>query len=134
MQRELKISSVRDRASLTLTRLGPDVVRADFVSPAFTACVPKVRLLSSLDPIAFFQSLATSWRGWSGAQNWESLERQLVLSATHDSLGHVSLRVRLHESPGISDWIVEGTLELEAGQLEAIARDANDALGASSAA
>jgi hypothetical protein len=128
-RRTLRIVSVRDAASLTLTKLNADAIRAEFISPVFSAVVPEVWLLASQDLVAFFHDLASSWRGWRDAKSWINLEQQLSIVATHDSLGHISLRVRVWENPGGADWVVEGTLQVEAGQLEAVARAAADALG-----
>lgn len=72
----------------------------------------------------FFASLARDWRGWSDEKSHESLEGHLRVSATSDSLGHVSLRVVLRDDFGGSNWRVEDTLFLEAGQLERIAKEA----------
>lgn len=49
-------------------------------------------------PVAdFFADLAREWRGWSDTKLWEPFERGLRLSATHDGLGHVALRVTLQQ-------------------------------------
>jgi hypothetical protein len=69
---------------------------------------------------AFFRDLATHWRGWSGEKQWDSLEGQLSLKATSDSMGHTHLLVRLRSGP-LYDWDIRGTLLLEAGQLETVA-------------
>jgi len=79
---------------------------------------------------AFFQDLAANWKGWSGEKRMESLEGHLAVSATSDSLGHVSLRVRLRDIiPGTADWCAEGTLVVEAGQLQRLADDARKFFG-----
>jgi hypothetical protein len=79
---------------------------------------------------AFFQDLATNWKGWSGEKKMESLERHLAVVATSDSLGHISLRVKLRDIiPGTADWRAEGTLVVEAGQLERLANDARKFFG-----
>jgi hypothetical protein len=72
----------------------------------------------------YFASLAADWRGWSEAKTWNSLDHTLRFSATHDGLGHVELRVELSRSVYHDAWQASATLKLDAGGLEAIARDA----------
>jgi len=72
----------------------------------------------------FFADLAREWRGWSDAKIWEPFERGLRLSARHDGLGHVALRVTLQQDVFPDGWCLEGTLKLDAGALDAVARDA----------
>jgi hypothetical protein len=77
----------------------------------------------------FFQAMAESWRGWDGERVIESLEGQLRLSCTTDRLGHVAVRVHLRGDMGGSDWRAEDTVYVEAGQLEDIARRAQQYFG-----
>jgi hypothetical protein len=77
----------------------------------------------------FFAQLADEWRGWKGEKERESLEGHLKLIARSDSLGHVSLRVKLRDVLPGSDWRAEGVLAIEAGQLEAIAERAKAFFG-----
>ncbi len=73
----------------------------------------------------FFAEAARDWRGWSGDKVWESLVGELRLAMSIDRLGHVTLTVRLrHDFGGPDSWRLDAELSLEAGQLEAIARDA----------
>lgn len=71
---------------------------------------------------AFFTSLADQWRGWQGAQVFESIEGDLRIEATHD--GHVNLRVLLWESTVPYGWRMETRVRLDAG--EALNRAATD--------
>jgi hypothetical protein len=71
---------------------------------------------------AFFQDMATNWRGWQGKKEWASLEGELAFAATIDSTGHISLSVRLRSGPYPYDWTLSIVLLLEAGGLEQIAR------------
>jgi hypothetical protein len=82
---------------------------------------------------AFFQDLADNWRGSPGVKNWGSLEGQVELRATFDSLGHTSLRIFLREDPLVQDWRVEATLVVEAGQLQALTKAALEFFGGASA-
>jgi hypothetical protein len=78
---------------------------------------------------AFFQDLSDNWRGWRGVKNWGSLEGQVELRATSDSLGHASLRVLLREDALVQEWRVEATLIVEAGQLQPVAKAALEFFG-----
>jgi hypothetical protein len=67
---------------------------------------------------------ARDWQGWKGAKVWESLDCDLRLELRTDRLGHVTLTVRLRQDLGGPRWQLETELVVEAGQLEALARDA----------
>jgi hypothetical protein len=66
------------------------------------------------DLVMFFQRLATDWRGWEGARSYESLEKDLRLSAAHD--GHVRLVVNLAQTSTPGGWSVSAVLTLEPGE------------------
>jgi hypothetical protein len=74
----------------------------------------------------FFTDLAKHWRGWDGEKTWESLEGDLVLSASHDGLGHVKLTVELRDRFRDIEygWLARAALLLEAGSLDEVARSA----------
>lgn len=70
----------------------------------------------------YFRDLANDWRGWQGSRDYESIEGDLRLQATHD--GHVNLRVLLWESAVPRGWRVEVEVRLDAGEpLSAAATD-----------
>jgi hypothetical protein len=72
---------------------------------------------------AYFADLATQWRGWAGAKEWESLG--LRLSARHDGLGHVTVEATLDQDYATADrWRVRASLLLDAGGLDALSRAA----------
>ena len=84
--------------------------------------------VSDLDPgrwKAYFKEMAKNWKGWEGSKDIISIEGDLRLSATTDSTGHIYMRVELKASPGLEDWLVAGTLMLEAGSLEGLAKSAD---------
>lgn len=98
-----------------------------------TISLPHLSASAEVDAFAYdgehglgllFRRLADDWRGWEGERTWSSLEGDLDLSATHDGLGHIALEVRLRSGPYAEDWLVRGTIWLDAGQLNAVARDA----------
>lgn len=69
-----------------------------------------------------FAQAAREWKGWDGAKVWQSIEGELQLELSHDRRGHVRLRVRLRSDAGGADsWRHEAEIELDAGQLEALA-------------
>jgi Family of unknown function (DUF6228) len=73
----------------------------------------------------FFQGLADSSRGWEGERKWRSLEGELQLTASIDKTGHVWLRMNSKIRAlfvGLAGAGQTG-VELEAGQLEALAQD-----------
>ena len=79
----------------------------------------------------FLAGLAEDWRGWSGAREYQSIEGDLRISATHD--GHVNLNVLLWESTQPDGWRVEAAVRLDAGeQLGRAAADVADLVRASS--
>src|ERR1035438_3351558 len=53
---------------------------------------------------AFFDGLATNWKGWSGKMEWNSLEGELSLDASIDSTGHISLSVHIRSGHSPFDW------------------------------
>jgi hypothetical protein len=73
---------------------------------------------------AFFNDLAENWRGWRGKREWGTLEGNMSLSATCDSLGHTYLSIYLcTDSDLFCGWSLSTTLLIEAGQLEHIAEE-----------
>lgn len=74
---------------------------------------------------SLFEDLAKNWRGWAGDKRWESIEGDLKLSCSSDSVGHIEILIELSSvvSNPVDGWDVRGTLVVEAGQLESIAMD-----------
>jgi len=77
----------------------------------------------------FFKYLAANSHGWNGVMDRESLEGDLRLEATSDSLGHIRLRIRLKNVDPRTEWSAETSLRLEAGQLENLAKQAKAYFG-----
>lgn len=63
---------------------------------------------------AYFADLAANWRGWEGIREYESIEGDLRLRATHD--GHVNIHVALWESTVPEGWRVEARVRMDAGE------------------
>ncbi len=71
-------------------------------------------------PEILFNEMAESWRGWSGEKTWHALEGELELIATSDSLGHITIRIRLCPTTGPEGWRVISHAYIEAGQLDSL--------------
>jgi hypothetical protein len=75
----------------------------------------------------FFAELAAEWRGWVGDKTWSALEGDVSMAASHDGLGTISLLTELRGEPSSRaepDWRAALVLELDAGALDRLARDA----------
>lgn len=66
--------------------------------------------------LSYVADLAEAWKGWGGEKEYASLEGQLSISAIHDGLGTVTLRVRLRQQ-WPPEWSAEATLELGPGPI-----------------
>jgi len=75
-------------------------------------------------PAQWFCELAGKWHGWQAELQWESLEQEVRLAATHDRFGHIAIRIELRSGLWIDDWSVAATVTVDAGQLEGLARHA----------
>lgn len=75
-------------------------------------------------PVEFFYRMAASWRGWNGPLVWESSQGELILCATQNRAGHVSLRVEVRSGPTDKDWTLYANIQAEAGQLDDLAHQA----------
>ena len=71
----------------------------------------------------YFRDIAEHWRGWKGEKRWATLEEEFSLTATADNLGHVRLGYLLRSPYTGFHWGLNGALELEAGQLDALASE-----------
>lgn len=73
-----------------------------------------------------FADAAKEWRGWQEPKVWESLGGELRIELSIDNRGHVTVAVRVRSVPGrLDSWQLDAELGLDAGQLDAVARDAN---------
>jgi hypothetical protein len=79
--------------------------------------------LGPVPPLSnLFDDMAANWRGWNGPKVWDSGEGGLTLACLHDGLGHVSIKAELRQHSG-SGWVVQTTIPVDAGQLDALAAD-----------
>jgi hypothetical protein len=72
--------------------------------------------------VGYFADMAAGWRGWVGTKEWHDDGATVSMSATHDGVGTVSLRVSIDpatgwEGPGA--WKLEVVVGLDPGSLDA---------------
>ncbi len=63
--------------------------------------------------IAYFADMAAGWRGWVGPKDWHDDDATVSMSATHDGVGTVALRVSTDKAAG---WGGPGSLEARGGR------------------
>lgn len=115
------IQSTHSRISLTFSNLRRDNLESFDVEIKGLNFFGKKRVMLDANnpPIVFFQYLNEHQNGWKRKKTWHSFEKELILEATHDSMGHIKLSVSISNGEPY-DWRLSGILELEAGQLEEI--------------
>jgi hypothetical protein len=119
------VRSVNTASWIEFSELAGDYFVVKLRSPEYRG-IRKVYAYTDASGVAqLFRDAAQSWRGWSGTKSWRSLEGELELSLRQDALGHVTLEVAVGHDDGNADpWRIRASLGLEAGQLEAIASEA----------
>ena len=65
-------------------------------------------------PVPFLRDVAEQWTGWTGSKTYSSLEGQLTMSAEHDGLGTISIRVTICQ-PWPPEWSARAVLEVGGG-------------------
>ena len=105
---------------------------SDFVGDYFDVTVKGIRCNGkrrvwsyegSKQFIEFFGSMAREWKGWTVEKKCGSLEGELEMLATMDTLGHITLKVALADFESADNWQLNANLTIDAGQLDAIAKD-----------
>jgi hypothetical protein len=71
-----------------------------------------------------FEWMAENWRGWPGSKSWASIEGEFSLECSTDSLGHVHIDISLSEQDHSEPWRLKARINVDAGQLDEIARNA----------
>jgi hypothetical protein len=122
MENSVTIKSVSDETRLTFSDFKGESFTATLESRLFSGRVVASTYLAGL-PSLLFNEIAREWRGWEGKKQWSVLEDELHLTATSDHTGHIYLQVIMRDSGRPHGWRLEATLQLEAGQLEALALD-----------
>ncbi|MFD7900379.1 DUF6228 family protein [Streptomyces sp. NPDC059743] len=95
-------------------------------APGLTARINEVvAWLWDSDLAPFLEELAADYRGWDGERNWQTNDRDLIVSAVFRSGGHIGLTWTLRPWPkAAGGWSASVTTWLEAGeQMSAFAAD-----------
>ena len=121
MESSVTVKSARDYTCLTFSDVAGETFTAVLESPHFSGRVV-VSTYHSGPPDLLFAQMALEWRGWEGTKVWAALEDELRLTAISDLSGHTKLAVVMRNYCDPADWRLQATLELEAGQLAALAR------------
>ena len=121
----MEIKSAESDTNLRFSDIQGDYFLASLAGHNFSATV---RVWAYTDPHGLdnlFQTMATSWRGWDGEKKWSSIEGEFAISCTHDKLGHIMFDIEMKQDFGTPEtWHLKVHIVVEAGQLEAIAKEA----------
>jgi hypothetical protein len=128
MVEELTIKSSRSAGKLKLSEPKPpssshpvEYLRVSLEDREIVASSSRVYIYEPYDLAAFFDELASHWKGWAGEKEWHSVEDDFALSCTSDGPGHAALRVTLKSGLYEDDWCVQAVIHVDAGQLEDLA-------------
>jgi Family of unknown function (DUF6228) len=127
MTTSIELRSARDGLKITLSNFvgeDPSSLAESFlvtVNGYEIHATTRVSSFRSPSLAEYFQDIADNWRGWEGEKYWSTLESDLEFKATSDKLGHVRLEFSLKRPYTQFGWVLQAALELEAGQLDAIA-------------
>jgi hypothetical protein len=83
--------------------------------------------------LAFFAEMAAAWRGWHGRREWHDDGGSVLMSASHDGIGTIALRVSVRpfpwneELPGF--WRLEVVVGLDPGSLDVAVNNLRRLLG-----
>jgi hypothetical protein len=122
MTDSMKLESHDNGTSLEMRSLDSDHFIVELRGPCLDATAEVSSYLSEGFG-AFFQTLASEWRGWKGERSWASLEGDFRLRAKCDRTGHVVLDVDLDAgTPPV--WTATASILLEAGHLDVLAAQA----------
>jgi hypothetical protein len=128
---ELEIKSARSGTRLRLFDMQDEHLWASMSNSEFSGTIQIYMYRGLEDLVALFESMAENWRGWIGKKSWSSFEGEFVLGCMHDKLGHIAMEVEMWHGRGRWEpWYLKASLVVDAGQLEAIARDAREFLRA----
>ena len=121
MESSVTIKSAKDATRLIFSDAAGESFTAALESPHFSGRVV-VSTYHSGPPSLLFDEMARDWQGWERKKEWAALEDELRLTASSDHTGHIELVVIMRDYSDPADWRLQATLELEAGQLEELAR------------
>ena len=74
-------------------------------------------------PAVLFATMADQWRGWEGPLEWRDVEDRVVLSATADGQGRITLNIELYRDDfsTMLRTLLKSAVTIDAGQLPGIA-------------
>jgi hypothetical protein len=121
MDKSVTIQSAKDATRLSFSNAVGESFTAVLESSHFSGRVV-VSTYHSGPPSLLFEKMAREWRGWEGKKEWTALEDELRLTASTDLTGHTELLVIMRDYSDPADSRLQATLQLEAGQLEELAR------------
>ena len=130
MRAPFEIVDSRGRSRYRIEPLDGDEVRVTVTSGEDLSASQVLEMTPTdmRELVFFFEELAVEWTGWRGAKVWKPPNERTSLEATHDGLGHVTLEARLFPRYYDLEWCVKAALQLEAGQLDAVAGLAKSAV------
>lgn len=124
---EFEIKSAHSASRIRFFGIEGDYFRVEMTNPEYSGAVRVWAYTDAHGLADFFAAIAENWKGWQGEKKWYSLEGAFSIVATSDKLGHISLAVEMHHDFGATEpWRLRATVAVDAGQLDAIAKDAKD--------
>jgi hypothetical protein len=124
---EFEIKSANSASKMRFSGIDEDSFRFEITSPEYSGAVRVYAFTDAHGLANLFASFAQAWQGWQGEKKWSSLEGEFAIVATSDKLGHVRMDVEIHHDFGATEpWRLKAAIVVDAGQLGAIAKDAED--------
>ena len=117
------IKSTSDGRSLRFSDRSGDRYRVSLDGDEITATTTVWGYSDSDFLVQLFTYIAKNWKGWDGEKQWSSIESDLMLIATSDNLGHITLEVSICKNHPDNDWSISAPVHLDAGGLDKIASD-----------
>jgi hypothetical protein len=96
------------------------------ISPGLTAKIRAENPPYGHSPVKLFEQMANDWDGWDGEKSWGAMEGEYNLVATSSKTGHITLSAELEI---YNTWSTTAHVDIEAGQLETIAKKAKRFFG-----
>jgi Family of unknown function (DUF6228) len=121
---KVTIASANTGTKLEFLDVGNEYFTVEFSSPSLSAFHRVWMYAGDGERLAsLFEEMAENWKGWEGVKIWDAIEGDFSLSCTGDKLGHITIKVKLVGRNPPQLWSVEFDMEIEAGQLETIAKE-----------
>ncbi len=124
---EFEIKSAHSATRLHFLGIEGDYFRVEMTNPEYSGAVRVWAYTDAQGLADLFAAIAENWKGWQGEKKWSSIEGEFSIIATSDKLGHISLAIEMHHDFGATEpWRLKATVAVDAGQLNAIAKEAED--------